>query len=57
LRDEGEDYGKRLEQAGTRTLLKRFDGQIHGFFTMTDVMPEAHEAIALAAKELNRDFD
>jgi acetyl esterase len=57
LRDEGEDYGKRLEQAGTRTLLKRFDGQIHGFFTMTDVMPEALEAIALAAKELNRDFD
>jgi len=56
LRDEGEAYAKRLEEAGVRTLIKRFDGQIHGFFTMTDVMPEALEAITLAAQELNRDF-
>lgn len=54
LRDEGEAYGKRLEQAGVRTLIKRFDGQIHGFFTMTDAMPEALEAVSFAAQALNR---
>jgi acetyl esterase len=57
LRDEGEAYGKRLEEAGVQTLVKRFDGQVHGFFTMTDVMPEAQQAADLAAKQLIESFD
>lgn len=56
LRDEGNAYAKRLELAGVRTLIKQFDGQVHGFFTMTDVMPEALEAVTLAAHELKRDM-
>ena len=52
LRDEGEAYAKRLTEAGVSTELKRFDGQIHGFFTMTDVMPEARQAARLAASQL-----
>tara|TARA_R110002072_G_scaffold64_6_gene378 strand:- start:18787 stop:19698 length:912 start_codon:yes stop_codon:yes gene_type:complete len=56
LRDEGEAYAKRLEAAGVRTLAKRFDGQVHGFFTMTDVMPEAQEAVDLAAQQLKQSF-
>lgn len=52
LRDEGEAYAAKLKAAGVNTLLKRFDGQVHGFFTMTDMMPEAAEAVALCASEL-----
>lgn len=32
LRDEGEAYGRRLEEAGVPTTVKRYDGVFHGFF-------------------------
>jgi acetyl esterase len=34
LRDEGEDYGMRLKQAGVPTKVVRYQGMIHGFFTL-----------------------
>lgn len=56
LRDEGEAYADKLAAAGVDTVKQRFAGQIHGFFTMTDMMPEAAEAIALGAKRLQQDL-
>jgi acetyl esterase len=49
LRDEGEEYARMLIAAGVPTTLRRYDGLIHGFFTMTEVFPQAREAIRDAA--------
>jgi acetyl esterase len=52
LRDEGEAYAARLADAGVPTDARRYDGQIHGFFSMTEVIDRAREAQADAAKAL-----
>jgi acetyl esterase len=45
LRDEGELYATRLIKAGVPVTHRRFDGQMHGFFTMVDQLPGAGEAL------------
>ncbi|HET9148606.1 MAG TPA: alpha/beta hydrolase fold domain-containing protein, partial [Acetobacteraceae bacterium] len=45
LRDEGEDYARKLIEAGGVTAVRRFPGQIHGFITMGRMIPQAAEAI------------
>ncbi|WP_433678626.1 alpha/beta hydrolase [Nocardia sp. CA-119907] len=54
LRDEGEEYGARLRAAGVETVLIRYDGQFHGFFTMADNLSDAKEATAQAFSALRR---
>jgi acetyl esterase len=54
LRDEGEAYAKRLGEAGVAVKLKRYDGLIHGFFTMCGVFDQARAAVAEAAAEIRR---
>lgn len=56
LRDEGEAYGKRLQEAGVATRIERYDGVIHGFFGMAAVVPKARDAVGFAASELRRSF-
>ncbi len=54
LRDEGELYATRLLKSGVPVKHKRFTGQMHGFFTMVDVLPgaaEAHEYVGAAIEE------
>jgi acetyl esterase len=55
LRDEGEAYARRLEHSGVPTVLKRYDGAIHGFFAMgllaqvgRDAVDDAAEAVRAA---------
>lgn len=46
LRDEGEAYARKLQQAGVPATIRRHPGQIHGFINMTAVGTPAREAIA-----------
>ena len=48
LRDEGDEYAKRLKQAGVAVTYKHFPGQFHGFFTMGKLLQQAN----VAAKEI-----
>jgi acetyl esterase len=44
LRDQGEAYARRLEDAGVPVELRRYDGVFHGFFGMRDLMEPAQQA-------------
>src|SRR6266540_19509 len=52
LRDEGEAYADRLRQAGVPVTLRRYDGQIHGFFRMTQVFSAARVALEETAASI-----
>jgi acetyl esterase len=56
LRDEGEQYAHRLEEAGVPTRLSRYDGMIHGFFGMTELMDKAKTAVKEASSNLKLAF-
>lgn len=55
LRDEGEGYGKRLQEAGVKVVLSRYDGMIHGFLRMTARLDKAKDALDEVAGTL-REF-
>jgi acetyl esterase len=54
LRDEGEAYATRLEAAGVPVRRRRFDGQMHGFFTMVNVLPGSAAGIDYVTEEIDR---
>jgi acetyl esterase len=54
LRDEGEAYGERLRQAGVDTTVTRYDGVIHGFFSMRDMLPDGAAAVTEASTALRK---
>jgi acetyl esterase len=46
LRDEGNEYAQRLQQAGVAVTIRSFPGQFHGFFTMGKFLQQANVAAA-----------
>jgi acetyl esterase len=53
LRDEGEAYAEKLRAAGVPVVHRRFDGQMHGFFTMVNVLPGAAAAMDFVVEQLD----
>lgn len=54
LRDEGEAYAELLEKAGNQVTARRYDGQIHGFVTLSGVMDGGKQAIDDAGAQLRQ---
>ena len=56
LRDEGEAYARRMQEAGVPVTLTRYEGMIHPFLHFTGVTPSAHKTldqIAAAIRAMN----
>lgn len=53
LRDEAEAYARRLQDAGVPTVLRRFDGQIHGFLTLMATGSAVDELARLVSERIS----
>lgn len=52
LRDEGEAYAKKLANHGVDVTVTRYDGVIHGFLGMSDILPPAQTALTECCTQL-----
>jgi len=57
LRDEGEAYAAQLEEAGVEVHHRRWDGQMHGFFSMVNVLPASAEALDFVVEAISADLE
>lgn len=56
LRDEGVSYAERLKAAGVPTEFTEYEGQVHGFFSLSGAIDAGKRAIEQSAAALKRAF-
>src|SRR5271155_5741135 len=56
LRDEAEDYGQKLREAGVPVQISRYEGMVHGFISMADMIDKGRQGVAEAAAALKKAF-
>ncbi|GAA1375426.1 alpha/beta hydrolase [Catellatospora chokoriensis] len=56
LRDQAEEYARRLGREGVPVTLTRYDGMVHGFFCMGGELDAGRRALAQAADQLRKWF-
>ncbi|GIF95618.1 alpha/beta hydrolase [Catellatospora citrea] len=56
LRDQAEEYARRLGREGVPVTLTRYDGMVHGFFCMGGELDAGRRAMAQAADQLRKWF-
>lgn len=54
LRDEAKAYADKLSQAGVPVQYRCYEGMIHGFFSMTYLLPEARRAVSESVGSLKQ---
>ncbi|HEX4028479.1 MAG TPA: alpha/beta hydrolase [Rhizomicrobium sp.] len=57
LHDEGLAYAEKLKAAGVRVTIADYAEMVHCFIYLQTVLPEAHEAVAKAAKAVKAALD
>jgi acetyl esterase len=56
MRDGGEFYGQRLQEAGVPARVSRYDGMIHIFMHLGRLVPQANQALGEAIQALRTAF-
>jgi acetyl esterase len=56
LHDEGMQYADKLRAAGVNATVADHSDMVHCFVYMQSVLPQAHEALAAAAKAVAKMF-
>ena len=56
LRDEGEAYAARVDKAGVPVAFRRYDGMIHGFYSLGGVISRTDSALDDAAHAIREAF-
>lgn len=57
LRDEGEQYAKKLADSGVSVKFRRFEGVVHEFFGLAGAVSKAADAVEFAADGLKEVFE
>jgi acetyl esterase len=57
LHDEGLAYAEKLRAAGVKVTVQDYADLVHGFIYLQTVLPQAHDAVAAAAKAVKQALD